>query len=531
MSPNDRLANAVAGAVLGAGVRLVFVSPGSRSTPLVAAFARAERAGSVQLQFILDERSSAFAAVGAARCGSRAAVLTTSGTAVANLLPALCEADRDELALVVITADRPAAEVARGANQTVDQPPLLAAPSRAVLDVSAGDFAPGDLCAALAGLDGPSPGPVHVNVRFDKPLEPAPDAAAPQETAAQPERAELAAPQAWFEGANKGLVVAGALPHSSRSHVDRFLRALRWPALVDLTSGLDRAVPGRFAPGLLRAKGARTQLDPDRVLWIGGRLTEPAVGAWLKGRDVRQWRFGEALRDPDGLFQNSTRLGLHQPLPDPREAPPSQLGLAQLAQSFPNLERQLTEPWVARSVTESVRTGEHLFVGNSMPIRDADRFARTLRAGLIANRGVSGIDGNLATCFGAWRATGQPVTALLGDLALLHDAGSLALLAENSAAVRIVCVNNAGGGIFHFLPIAADRDLFETWFGAPHGRDLLQIARGFGLEATRVESPKQLEELTEAPPAGPEFLEVQTDRVANVELHAAIDRRYTEALR
>lgn len=531
MRSNDELANAVAGAAIAAGVRLVFISPGSRSTPLVAAFARAERAGQVELQLVLDERSSAFAAVGAARSGWRAAVVTTSGTAVANLLPALCEADRDELALVAITADRPAAEVARGANQTVDQPPLLASPSRAVLDLCAEKLEPNDLSAALAQLDGPSPGPVHLNVRFAKPLEPAPDAAAPQAIAGEPSLPKSKAPRAHFDDSKNGLVVVGALPHSARAHVDRFLRKLRWPALVDLTSGLDRDLPERFVPALLRAEAARAWLDPDRVLWIGGRLTEPAVAAWLKGRDVRQWRFGEAVRDPDGLFQHSTLVSSSAALPDPIDAPASQLGLAELAGRFPSPERQLTEPWVARTVAESARAGEHLFVGNSMPIRDVDRFARKLPANLVANRGVSGIDGNLATCFGAWRATREPVTALLGDLAFLHDAGSLALLAENSAAVRLVCVNNAGGGIFHFLPVAADRDLFEPWFSAPHARDLIQIARGFGLAAASVESPEHLEQLTGSPPTGPELLEIRTDRAANAELHAELDRRYAEALR
>lgn len=529
---NERLAEQVVGAALGAGVKLVFVSPGSRSTPLVACFDRARRAGLVELELVLDERSSAFAAVGAARAGSRAAVLTTSGTAVANLLPGLCEADRDELALVAITADRPALEVTAGANQTVLQMPLLAGPVRAALDLDAASFEAsltGELQACLSALDGPSPGPVHLNVRFSKPLEPTGEAGVPVASQrAQPHSPPP--PTARFEGVERGLVVVGALPGRARPAVDRFLRQLPWPALVDLTSGLDRAPSGRFAPGLLRAEAARTRLEPDRVLWIGGRLTEPAVASWLKGREVHQWRAGDAVRDPDRLFTSSHHVNLVADLPNPVGSTPSELGLESLASHAPPLEPQLTEPFVARTVVESTPADEHLFVGNSMPIRDSDRFARSLVANLLTNRGVSGIDGNLATCFGAWRATGRPVRALIGDLTFLHDSGSLALLSESQAPIRLVCLNNSGGGIFHQLPIVEHRELFEPWFGTPHGRDLTAIARGYGLQAEPIQSAAELQARLAEPPDGPELFEIRTDRVANARLHAELDRAYREGL-
>ncbi|MEX1023499.1 MAG: 2-succinyl-5-enolpyruvyl-6-hydroxy-3-cyclohexene-1-carboxylic-acid synthase [Planctomycetota bacterium] len=525
---NERHAAAIVARLCAAGVQHVFVSPGSRSTPLVAAIVRAK----LPATLIVDERAAGFAAVGGARAGVCAAVLTTSGTAVANLLPAVAEAGADELPWVALTADRPRDEVGIGANQTLDQPPLLAGAARAVidLDVPDGTSAYAGLETALAALVGPSPGPVHVNVRFSKPLEPSGAEVRVPAVERAPGAARLEPPEAPWDGVTRGLVVVGALPLAARAGAARLLERLAWPALVDLTSGLDRRTPGRFAPALLRAEAARRRLDPERVLWLGGRLTEPAVAAWLAGRDVTQWRTGAARRDPDGIMTRSFVVDFAGELPSTATARASELHLAALARSEPTLDADLTEPWVARCVVESGRAGTHLFVGSSMPIRDADRFARSLDANLLANRGASGIDGNLATAFGAWATTGRPVTALVGDLAILHDAGTLATIAEHAAPIRIVVVNNHGGGIFHFLPIAADAALFEPWFGTPHTRSPVAIARGFGVDARRVVTSAELSAALVESPTGPEVLEVVTERAANRDLHAALDRAYREAL-
>lgn len=526
---NDKLAATVVAALAASDVELAFVSPGSRSTPMIAAL----RAAGFRMHLVLDERAAAYAAVGAARAGRTAAVVTTSGTAVANLLPGLAEAERDELPLVAVTADRPQREVDVRANQTVPQPPLLAGATRGAVDLTAAALTSGwqrQLTNALAALRGPSPGPVHVNLRFEKPLAPT-DACgqAAAVTVTEPPRPPV--PAAPWAGAERGLVVVGALPHHARQGVAALIDALPWPALVDVTSGLARTSPGRFRPALLRAPEARERLRPDRVLWIGGRLTEPAVSAWLQDVDVTQWRTGDATRAPDGITPRACTVDFAGPLPDPAGATTSALDLAPLAAAFPDPSEELEEPAVAKLVADAVDPGGLLFVGSSMPIRDVDRFAQRLAAPVLANRGVSGIDGNLATALGAHVATGRPVTALLGDLALLHDASTLGQLARDGAPVRVVCVNNSGGGIFHFLPIASHDGLFEPWFTAPHDQDAVAIGAGFGVASRRVTSFAELQDALRSPPDKPELLEVRTDRDANHALHQELDRRYREALR
>lgn len=526
---NDKLASAVVAMLRAHDVKLAFVAPGSRSTPIISAL----RAYDFPMQLVLDERAAAYAAVGCARVGEVAAVVTTSGTAVANLLPGLSEAERDELPVVALTADRPRPEVEARANQTVHQPPLLAGAARGAADLTASAL-PGDwreqLTRALGAVRGPSPGPAHLNLRFEKPLEPTSDL--PLEPApAAAASIQRPTPSAPWTGVERGLVVVGALPFTARAGVSALLDALPWPALVDVTSGLDRVGPRRFRPALMRPQEARDRVRPDRVLWIGGRVTAPEVGAWLRDVEVIQWRTGDAARDADGIRPTSCAVDFTGPLPDTANASTSSLDLQPLEAAFPEPLDQLREPAIARLVADSVHADELLFVGSSMPIRDVDRFAQRLAAPVIANRGVSGIDGNLATAFGAHVTHGRPVTALLGDLAFLHDAATLGLIAQARARVRVVCVNNSGGGIFHFLPIAEHESIFQPWLTAPHDLDPVAISAGFGVHAKRAESFEELAAALAAPLTGPELIEVRTDRDANHALHLELDRRYKDALR
>lgn len=535
--PPDPLANelharTIVAHLMGAGVAHAFVAPGSRSTPLVAAL----HASGLPMTLVVDERAAGFAAVGAARAGVRAVVLTTSGTAVANLLPALCEASADELSWVALTADRPTELVGIGANQTLDQPPLLAGAARAVVDLPAPPRFDGSyetLRTALSQLDASSPGPVHVNARFAKPLEPTTVGTEPIAALGRPRPSPWCSvpPAPWLD-AERGLVVVGALRLEDRAHVDALLTRLPWPAVVDLTSGLNRC--DRFRPGLFRNALVREQLDPDRVLWIGGRATEPAIAQWLKAIDVpiTQWKSGEATRDPESFMLDSVRVSFAHALPDPATARTSALRapLETFQELEPSVRIALNELWIARTVAESVGARQNLFVGNSMPVRDVDRLVRRLVCNLICNRGASGIDGNLATAFGAWRVTGLPTTMLVGDLTFLHDVGTLALIRHERAALRIIVVNNGGGGIFHFLPIADNESLFEPWFGAPHSADAVAIARSFGLIAKRVTTPTELREVLAHKPVDSELIEIMTDRTENRALHADFDDTWQKAL-
>ena len=553
---NADRADDVVTALMAHGVADVFVCPGSRSTPLVFAL---ERHG-VRTQVFFDERVAGFAAVGAARVGRPTAVVTTSGTAVANLLPAACEADADELAWVAVTADRPRSMINSGANQTLDQPPLLRGPARAVCDLDAVSETTrsraddvDDLRQDLSHLRGPARGPVHLNVRFSKPLEP-PTAHAITSTVSAPAGADdddhgaaleplLAAMRATMLTAKRGLFVVGGLPAQDRAAAKRVLAAFGFCAIIDVTSGLRRASLSAIPTVSLRSPAVCAALRPDVVVWIGGASSEETlqrfVGALPSTTKVLQLKSGARTRDPEGRMDlvvtapssSWERLTGH-------EAPSSALqpltaGLRQnVSQAIDTVlaDSGLSEPTVARAVLASVRAGEVLLIGNSMPVRDADRFADLAAdvdsddVDVICNRGVSGIDGTIATALGACLVSGKPTTAFVGDLAFLHDLGGVVATAQAAAAVRIVVVNNGGGGIFSFLPVAgASASVVERYFDTPHAFELAGIARSLGIAARVIDDLATLQAALSTPPARPEVIEVRTRRADNVLVHRRLD--------
>lgn len=575
-SPTTRRADVVTGALLRAGVGHWFIAPGSRSTPLVLSVARRGLAHDV----LIDERVAGFCAVGAARVGVVAAIITTSGTAVANLLPACCEADADELPWVACTADRPQRDVELGANQTLGQQALLAGPCRQVLDLDVPATDPGADAAREAELEtneaidavalhlaGPGRGPIHVNVRLDKPLEPP----AGWQTlpvmsgvAVKPNDADTdhdhdhddvdddtaGAIRAALSMAN-GLVVCGSLAAAERGPVQVFIEQLGWPVIADVTSGVVvSTAPPRLSTVALRAAAVREALAPQQVLWLGGLLTEDTVAQWLRQRcvPVLQVQGGRRRRDPfelatqtvvlSSLSSLATFLPTDRPMGGILSQQVRRVTAALSTLSDVVLAGPLSEPAVATLVVSSARAGDVVFLGNSMPVRDADRFA-VVGPGvtIISNRGVSGIDGCVATGLGAALASRRPVTVFLGDLAFLHDLSGVTAVAQANAAVRIVVVNNGGGGIFSFLPVAGggvDAAQVERYFGTPHSLALSPIARALGLHQRICDDVDSLRLALADSPQRPEVIEVCTNRIDNTSRHRLlddeVDRRCAAAL-
>ena len=549
---NADRADDVVDALIENGIADVFVCPGSRSTPLVFAL---ERRG-VRTQVFFDERVAGFAAVGAARVGRPTAIVTTSGTAVANLLPAACEADADELPWVAVTADRPRSMINSGANQTLDQPPLLRGPVRAVCDLDAvsetsrsraDDVA--DLRQNLSHLRGASRGPVHLNVRFSKPLEPPVTHTITSSTAAAARvdnvsSADVIALSSTICGARRGLVVVGGLPAHDRAAARAVIEAVGWnAAIVDVTSGLRRRSLPTIPTAALRSPAVCAALRPDVVLWMGGALSEETVHRYVASLPsttmVIQLKSGARARDPDGRMDivvtapSSTWSTLTPPPSTPKT--PSPLGTMAAALTAATSRATattlatsgLSEPVVAREVLASMRAGEVLLIGNSMPVRDADRFADLSAddVDVICNRGVSGIDGTIATALGACLVSGKPTTAFVGDLAFLHDLGGVVATAHSKAPLRIVVVNNGGGGIFSFLPVAgASALVVERYFDTPHNFALAAVASSLGVRARVVESVDHLRAALALPPDRPEVLEVRTTRGHNVVVHHHLDQ-------
>ena len=559
------------------GVSFFCVAPGSRSTPLVAALAANEEADSL-VHF--DERGTAFAAVGHARAtGLPAAWITTSGTAVANGLPAVVEAATDGVPVILLTADRPPELRQTGANQTIDQPDIFGDYVRWRFDLPAPDETL-DPAMVLTTVDqavyrarrSPS-GPVHLNLMFREPFLPDPDEGpgelpvparwrksgepytryAATKPAVDPDEVE----RLWerLQLVERGLVVAGRLP--SRKHGEAALRladALGWPLLPDVGSQIRLGAASKnlvpLHDALLASERFKGEHAPEAVLHVGGRAVSKRLERFLAasrpdpyvvvrenpfrldpGHRVTQSveadipAFCAALTE---AAERRTPAGATPWTTDWWEA--SEQADRHLDRSFGEA-RALNEPLVARLVSRHAPEGHTLCVASSMPVRDLDTFAAADGAPVpvAANRGASGIDGTVATAAGFAHGSRRPLTLLIGDLALLHDLNSLAMLRD--LPVVVVVLNNDGGAIFSFLPVARHKAFFEPYFGTPQGLSFEHASAMFGLG---YEHPGTVSDFVEAYRAacdrdGPTLIEVTTDREENTELHRRLLAEISEA--
>ncbi len=556
------------------GVGFFCVAPGSRSTPLVAALASNEKAESL-IHF--DERGTAFAAVGYARAtGLPAAWITTSGTAVANGLPAVVEAATDGVPMVLLTADRPPELRQTGANQTIDQPDIFGDYVRWRFDLPAPEE-PVDPAMVLTTIDqavyrarrAPS-GPVHLNLMFREPFLSDPDE--------RPD--ELPAPARWqmrhepftryaatkpsvdpdeierlwdmLRPVERGLVVAGRLPSRKQGEAAlRLAESLGWPLLPDVGSQVRLGSPSRnivpLYDALLASDLFNERHAPEAVLHIGGRAVSKRLDHFLAQSRPDPYvvvRENPFRLDPGHRVTHSVEadiVGLCAALSaaaerrSPESDPTWMSGWRTASeQAEDNLDclleesKVLNEPLVARLVSRHVPEGHGLCVASSMPIRDLDTFAAPDGAPVpvAANRGASGIDGTVATAAGFARGTESPVTLLIGDLALLHDLNSLAMLRD--LPVVVVVLNNDGGAIFSFLPVARHKAFFEPYFGTPQGLTFEHAAAMFALDYEHTGTASGFVEAyrTACARNGPALIEVRTDREKNVAVH----RRLLEAL-
>jgi 2-succinyl-5-enolpyruvyl-6-hydroxy-3-cyclohexene-1-carboxylate synthase len=525
------------------GADRFFLSPGARSAPFVAALSGRH----VTTHY--DERGMAFAALGWSMATGRPAVcVTTSGSAVANLLPACVEAFHSNVPLIFLTADRPPELRGSGANQTIQQPGLFGGFVRYAVDLPCAQdegavsrFA-GILSEAVGMAAGSQPGPVHLNVPIREPLL--------EDSAAEPihewdgviSRAEEAFDwpsdfdfQRFADG--RGVVVIGRLTVGEQGRVDAILdlaKKLGWPVMADAASG------ARLRSGVIRHADWILQRHdvpvPERVLHFGGALVSKRIGKWLsacRGADCLQVRMFPERLDPWNQHLVFLRAGI-QPFCESVNSFALSMAAdtwieswrradiavgaaieAELAQ-----EDAISEPAILRALADvAAGTGWPVFLGNSMPIRDFDSCVAAVSKDVVnvfANRGASGIDGNIATVAGLALGCGSPLLAVMGDLAALHDLNSLPLL--HGLPVTLVIINNGGGGIFRFLPIDVDERLLET----PHAWEFRGTAQQFGMEYHQVASRAELRTLLAERPAAPRILECRTDRAENHALHLRI---------
>ena len=529
----------------GTGLRHVVVSPGSRSTPLALAAARCE---ALALHVIADERAAAFFALGLARATGRPAVLiATSGSAPAHWLPAAIEACEDEQPMVLLSADRPPELLHCGANQATEQSLFFAGHARARLQL------PADASAAHARDVGrraaasclwPRPGPVHVNAAFREPLVPQnPGACEPWSPSPQtfhlprmatPELRTLAATAARL-GARRGAILGGRLAPGdpAASAITALAAALDCPVIADPLSGLragaDSSVRVLCAgDAFLRDPEAPC---PDWLIRVGKPPVSRHVESWAaRCPDTILVTEGPPWSDP--LRQAGTVL-LGQPAAtlSALTAAVTRAGLkatawdeldrceAKAQAAFDKLDTPPTEAALVNAIATAAPPETPIFVANSLVVRDFDSFLPRRRAplALYANRGVSGIDGNLATAAGVVAGTGRAGLAVIGDVALFHDLNSLSLCA--GLPIVVIVINNGGGAIFRQLPQAALPEFEALWL-TPQGIAPEQAAGLFGLAYQRHEDAAHLEDaLRDGLQAGrPTLLELVVDREAS---HAA----------
>ena len=547
---NARFASELIAGLADAGVEVALVSPGSRNTPLTLAAIAERRIRDLNVR---DERSAGFIALGLAKAtGIPAVVICTSGSAAAHYLPAVVEANQSGTPLVVVTADRPWHLRGTGAPQTMDQVTLYGSHAKYFLDASVDPRRAG-FGAAVAAVEDP-PGAAHLNVSFDEPLVPEAEVRPVEAGTADVERIrwEPTGIIGALAGQRVAIVASGRMRPGFADVVAGVARRLDAPILADPQAAVsgpnvihtsDLLVAAHDDDGNRLVTGA---LAPDVFIRLGPLPTSKPLWQWMESSGIPQIHIESTrLADPLGsasttVVMDPTEVLANEPVPEAStgyadrwrsldEIASKAMGSALDDLPFPN------EPEIARSVADHAPAGATLWLASSRPIRDVDAFARRRSDRLVlANRGVNGIDGTISSAIGA-ALDGTPVVLLIGDVAALHDATALSEAAHLEVPLRIVVVNNDGGGIFELLPQATspviDRRDFERHWGTPHGLSLAAVARAFGVQSWSIDDRSDLRGAVSAPIHGPELIEVRTDRSRLLDDHRAIRAAVAEALR
>lgn len=552
------------------------IAPGSRSSPLACAAGEHPQA---RTTVHYDERGLGFFALGQASALRKPAVLIcTSGTAAANFYPAVVEAAKKKVPLIVLTADRPPELRFTGANQTIDQVGLYGKYARFQFDCPCPtEEIPAEVILttvdqliyqSTAGI----PGPVHLNCMFREPLAP--------ERTQQNWTKYLSTVRSWMKAeepltryrrpakhfhpddlkdcaqrikaVKRGVIAVGKLHSAAEERaVCTLAEKLQWPVFPDISSGLRLGDKSKliipYFDQVLRHPKAR-RFPVDGILHLGGRMTSKAFYQFVREQELKDYIMvlNHPLRN-DPLHKVTLRLEgvvedfCRQITPQVKAGTGTVLRTMQKANirvsSYligHDQETVLSEPHIVRVISQNIPPEHILFLSNSLPVREFDRYAdvRGPAVEVAANRGASGIDGIIASACGYAAVREKPLTLLIGDLAFLHDLNSLPLVRQSGVPVCIVIFNNDGGGIFSFLPVTKDKKNFERFFGTPHGLHFRDAAALFGLEyacpsdgleflkayRTAVQEKKSI------------VIEVNTGRQENVKLQKRMEKQTNEHL-
>ncbi|ELS32187.1 MULTISPECIES: 2-succinyl-5-enolpyruvyl-6-hydroxy-3-cyclohexene-1-carboxylic-acid synthase [Pseudanabaena] len=585
---NTVWASIVAEELYRSGVRTVCISPGSRSTPLVIAFAEMrDRFPDLQLLVHIDERSSSFFALGLAKVQrAPVALLCTSGTAAANYYPAIIEAYYSRIPLVVLTADRPPEMRDCGSGQTIDQINIYGKYVRYFFEVGTPEIlglrlrylrslVSRSVSMALGKGDDPA-GAVHLNFPFPDPMPPIP---VPEDI---PDDLELSSPEAVFGNPSggaysqvitgmrslgmdaiatianqiishpKGVLVVGVYdsPPEFLESVRHLARATGYPLLIEATGASRHNEIGHYDSFLRSANFCNTHV-PQMVIRFGAMPTSKSYLVWLqKHINCQQIVVGSTNSDPThGITQS---LNVH----------PVNF-CEQLAYYLENYAQPMWQDkqWrldfeLAESITEDVINKSlvtidelfdgkvyaelaellpahtYIYVASSTPIRDLDTFFHSDRPiTVLANRGANGIDGTLSSALGAAWGCDRPMVLICGDLAFYHDLNGLLAAKKYPISLTVILLNNDGGGIFDLLPISQFENTFEEFFGTSHALDFAPIVSAYDCEHILIRDWRDFRNsvTNSLNSQGTQVLEIKSDRKRNKELHFAIWDRVIES--
>ena len=543
------------------GVAHAVVSPGSRSTPMAIALASNSK---IALHVFHDERSASFAALGIGlQSGTPAVLLCTSGTAAAQFFAAVIEANYAHVPLLVCTADRPPELQGVGAPQTINQTNLYGTFVRKFIDVGLADDAKSSKWRTIArdafsATVGVNRGPCHVNLPFREPLVgvagslPVADSHSPVRMSADVATASERKKLSLALRAERGIIIAGNGIDQPRFILELAAK-LKWPVVADPRSNCrvapessHGAMVASCADVVLRHQPSAESLKPTVVLRIGDPPVSKVVNQWLAQCGAEQIAVTQqpSLVDPDKVVTTHIVGSFNELFMEMSRGADSRsetewIGAWKRCEKNARTaldeelskQTQLTEPLCAVTVSEAIAAGTNLVVSSSMPVRDLEWFAPP-RDGVrvFSNRGVNGIDGVVSTAVGVALSSKSPTALLIGDIAMLHDSNGLLNLIRRDAQLKIIVIDNEGGGIFSFLPQAQamEGDQFEQLFGTPHSVDFAALAKTHGIAFTWVSTAQELRRELGNPATS--MIGVRTDRSKNVDDHNALYSAVAAAL-
>jgi 2-succinyl-5-enolpyruvyl-6-hydroxy-3-cyclohexene-1-carboxylate synthase len=514
------------------GIDTFFISPGNRNAPLISALAYEDRA---LKKISFDERAAGFRALGYAKATGRPGVLVcTSGTAPANYYPAVIEASREDIPMIILSADRPPELIGSDANQTIIQENLYGRYCRDSLFLPCPD-ADYPLDALLTKLDhiiNHLSGPVHINCPFRDPLTPGVSGAAPipaqilkkaRQLFGQPKPYTAYSPKSvvpdirellvTVQNTRRGLVIVGRLDtHDDTDALESLLGRIDWPVFCDIASSLKGTLPAdRQIFSLDHPEAIRLIKDynPDTILQFGSGLVSKHYYASILPQSkakVIQISPRSGLRDP----AHRVTLRIVAPVstvakqlakePFPTVKPDAYvrlmmpMGMLRLHVKQYIEQETLSFALIASMLSEAVPEDEGMFAGNSIAIRAFDAVLPAIprKIRIISNRGVSGIEGNIATSVGYAEAISRRVTAVIGDISFLHDLNSLLLMKQSTVAVILIVVNNGGGRIFERLPMNNFPEVLNPYMTTPHDMNFKHLALQFDLSYFKIAKPQEL---------------------------------------